>query len=382
MYNGENEEALSRDVYDDYDVSLPGEEDTPEGFFSPFTFLCFAIILALFGLLTLFSASYDISLREGGKFYSIFLKESIALISALVLSVPLIFIPVRIYRKAYFLLYPVYVILAVLSYLEMDVVDPAFIAMLGNINIVLLLSDLLQSLDEKEEKRGFLIILFAFLITFVLLSETFVSGQGWYILSSLVILSSFSAKNVKKSYLIFFLIALFVFFVVMTLLSQTLLEKDSLLLFNAAKDTRATLASHAVREGELFGVGIGNGLYKLGLIDDIEGMYIYASLSEETGAAGTLVILFSLMIILIIGIRTSMRAYKKKDLFSSVFSLSLTVLFVFSFLLNMLSVTFSSPFGAGVPLLLFSYSPSLEALSVIILVLLYKFIYLIGRDKQ
>ncbi len=381
MYNGENEETLTRAVYDDYDVSLENDEVTPEGFFSPFTFLCFAIVLLLFGLLTLFSASYDVSLRMGGKFYSLFLNEALAMLSGLVISIPLFFIPVKVYRKSYFFLYPLYAALSVLSYFYPSFIDLNAVALLGNLTIAVLLSDILSSLSESENK-GLRLIILAFLVSIVLLSETYLYGEGWFFVSFAVVVSALSAASVKKSYILFYSIFLIVFFVIMTLLSPELLENDSVYLFGGSKGNSLSLSSYAIREGELLGVGLGNGLYKLGLIDDIEGMYIYASLCEETGIIGVLIILFSLSIILIIGIRTSNRAYKKDDMFSSVFSLSLTVLFVFSYFVNILYVSGLFPFGDGVELFLFSYNPILEGICVIILSLLYKFIFLIGRDRK
>lgn len=60
--------------YDDYAPAETEEVDT-EGLLSPFTFLCFAVILVLFGAVTLLSASYDTALRADTAFYSPFIKE-------------------------------------------------------------------------------------------------------------------------------------------------------------------------------------------------------------------------------------------------------------------------------------------------------------------
>ena len=85
--------------------------------------------------------------------------------------------------------------------------------------------------------------------------------------------------------------------------------------------------------------------------------------------------------ILIIGIRTSQRAYKRGEKFISSFTLGSAVLLTFSMIINMLYVSGLSPFY-GVPLLLFSYNPICQALIIVIMVLLYKFIFRIGREKE
>ena len=87
------------------------------------------------------------------------------------------------------------------------------------------------------------------------------------------------------------------------------------------------------------------------------------------------------LMILVIGIRNSSRAYRKNEYFISSFMLGAVVYISFSLLLNMLYVSGLLPFE-GVPLLLFSYNPINEALTAVLFCLLYKFIYRVGREKN
>ncbi len=96
---------------------------------------------------------------------------------------------------------------------------------------------------------------------------------------------------------------------------------------------------------------------------------------------GTIIIIFSLLIIMIICFRTSSRAWKKGEMFISSFTLSSAVMISFSLLVNMFYVSGLLPFE-GVPLLLYSYNPVNEALTVTLLCLLYKFIFRMGREKN
>ena len=104
-----------RDIgaYDDYVSERESESDRTEGVFSPFTFLCFAIILTLFGLLTLFSSSYDTALRNGEVFYSYFLKEALVIPVAFAIGFLVCLIPLKVFRKSYFFLCAIYIALFV-----------------------------------------------------------------------------------------------------------------------------------------------------------------------------------------------------------------------------------------------------------------------------
>ncbi len=379
-----------RDIgaYDDYVSERESESDRTEGVFSPFTFLCFAIILTLFGLLTLFSSSYDTALRNGEAFYSYFLKEALVIPVAFAIGFLVCLIPLKVFRKSYFFLYAIYIALFVVYTLGIGFTSSyiflSLFGLVGTLSILLILSDTVSGILTVE-KKGVMVILTTLSVLFLLVTETLVAGTGWYVVSSIVIISSLVSERVKRSWIVYFAVALLMGLVLLTLLDERLFASFSESIMPLDNETyySASLyaSASAIAEGGIKGVGIGNGLYKLGLLEGVEGEFIYATLCEETGIFGTVVILFSSLMILIIGWRSSNRAYKKNEYYIGTFTLSSVSMLVFSFLTNMLFVSGLLP-CRGVPLLLFSYNPFNEALLVILLMLLYKFIFRIGRSKE
>ncbi len=386
MY-GEKSGTKNIGAYDDYAPLETAEADT-DGLLSPFTFLCFAVILVLFGAVTLFSASYDTALRGNAAFYSTFLKQTGALAIGLASGTALCFLPQRILRKSYFVLFPVYLVLLITA-LSLKSYTPSFLYTsvtggFGTVTLLFLLSDIVPMI-LSHERRGVTLIGLVAAVIFVLVTEALVCGSGWYLLSGIVIVSTLMAVRVRRSYILYFSVVMFVAFAFLILTSKSLLSSFTRSAFPLSDreyySSSLYLSREAISEGGVIGVGIGNGLYKLGLIKDIEGEYIYASLSEETGMIGTIIIIFCLLMIMVIGLRNSSRAYRKNEPFISSFTLGAVVYISFSLLLNMLYVSGLLPFE-GVPLLLFSYNPVNEALSAVLFCLLYKFIYRVGREKN
>ena len=127
-----------RAVYDDFEYTAAGETaEENEGFFSPFTFLCFILVLTLFGLLSLFSASYDAALREGGTFYSLFLYQILGLVLGAVVGLGMCFMPVGVLRRSWFVLFPLYIVFASLLAFETGIMySDSFIQTTGLIGTV------------------------------------------------------------------------------------------------------------------------------------------------------------------------------------------------------------------------------------------------------
>ena len=371
-----------RAVYDDFEYAA-GDDNAVEneGFFSPFTFLCFILVLTLFGLLSLFSASYDAALREGGTFYSLFLYQILGLGLGAVVGLGMCFMPLNVLRRSWFLLLPLYAVSAVLLAFETAVMySDSFIqttGLIGTVSAVFMLSDLVPRIG-KREKSGLRLIVLVLGLVFTAVSQALLCGSGWYILTCLVIISSLLSMKTKRSYVLYYILCMFLLLVILTVSSPVLLETFTDTLFSGSTTTEVYLSECAIREGGMTGTGIGNGLYKLGIIRDAEGEYIFATISEETGIIGLVVILFSSVMIMIIGYRSSSRSLRRDDMFVSSFTLSSVTMIVFSLFVNMLYVSGLSPFD-GVPLLLFSYSPVNEGITTVMVVLLFKFIFRTGR---
>ena len=169
-----------RAVYDDFEYAA-GDDNAVEneGFFSPFTFLCFILVLTLFGLLSLFSASYDAALREGGTFYSLFLYQILGLGLGAVVGLGMCFMPLNVLRRSWFLLLPLYAVSAALLAFETAVMySDSFIqttGLIGTVSAVFMLSDLVPRIG-KREKSGLRLIVLVLGLVFTAVSQALLWG--------------------------------------------------------------------------------------------------------------------------------------------------------------------------------------------------------------
>jgi cell division protein FtsW len=114
---------------------------------------------------------------------------------------------------------------------------------------------------------------------------------------------------------------------------------------------QSTQALYGLGSGGFFGVGIGHSVEKYGWLPEAHTDFIFAIVGEETGLAGTTLVMLGFICFAIRGYRASLRA---PDRFGVVLAVAITTWIVFEALLNMATVTNTLPI-AGVPLPFFSY---------------------------
>ncbi|HVC76526.1 MAG TPA: putative lipid II flippase FtsW [Candidatus Micrarchaeaceae archaeon] len=114
---------------------------------------------------------------------------------------------------------------------------------------------------------------------------------------------------------------------------------------------QSTQALYGLGSGGLFGVGIGHSVEKYGWLPDAHTDFIFAIIGEETGLAGTTLVMLGFICFAIRGYRAGLRA---PDRFGVVLAVGITTWIAFEALLNMATVTNTLPI-AGVPLPFFSY---------------------------
>jgi cell division protein FtsW len=108
----------------------------------------------------------------------------------------------------------------------------------------------------------------------------------------------------------------------------------------------------AISSGGLFGVGLGNGSYKLGLLPEVQSDFIFASVCEELGLVGGAFILVLFLMFGILGYHAS-RRMQDRDRFLSLMAFGLTSMVLFQAILNLGVVTALLP-PTGIPLPFFS----------------------------
>lgn len=130
---------------------------------------------------------------------------------------------------------------------------------------------------------------------------------------------------------------------------------------NALEGYQISHSLNAIKHGELFGEGLGQGSFKLGFLSEVHTDFVLSGISEEIGAIGVLVITI-LMYILIF--RIFKIASRNTNKVYYLFSLGMGLLITFSFLMNAYGITSITPIkGIAVPFLSYGGS-SLLALGV------------------
>ncbi|MDX9813952.1 MAG: FtsW/RodA/SpoVE family cell cycle protein [Sulfurimonadaceae bacterium] len=125
---------------------------------------------------------------------------------------------------------------------------------------------------------------------------------------------------------------------------------------------------NAIHNGGIFGVGLGNGSFKLGFLSDIHTDFILAGLAEEFGFVGVLsvVILFLWMVLRIFRV-----ANRVDDAKIYLFSLGVGLMLSFTFLTNAYGISGITPIkGISVPFLSYGGSAILASCVAIGMVLM------------
>src|SRR5450759_5074592 len=114
---------------------------------------------------------------------------------------------------------------------------------------------------------------------------------------------------------------------------------------------QSTQALYGLGSGGFFGVGIGHSVEKYGWLPEAHTDFIFAIVGEETGLAGTTLVMLGFLFFGLRGYRAALRA---PDRFGVALAASITTWISFEALLNMATVTNTLPI-TGVPLPFFSY---------------------------
>lgn len=380
--------------YDDFDkVKLEGE-NSGAGLFSPFTFICFTFFIVLYGLLSLYSASFDLAVRNGYAHYFYLLNQAKGVALGLAIGILSRLLPIKLIRRSYYFLTPLSIaVLVLMLNPEFNVNGVFYISgvriisgsMLAIFASIMLVAGTTQSIRNLGERHGiFYGAVFIAIIALAVLTA-FTSGIGCYFLLTIVVVSMMHASGSGKGYsvlLFIFLFAtgLFLLFVNKDFLSQVLYASMPVL-DGRYYDGELLTSQMAIKDGGLWGTGLGHGLYKLGILDGVENQYIFSSLCEETGIVGVVGLFLMIFAYSFLGIRASQRAFKKNSFWIAGATIGISMFVLFASAMNVMYVCGLVPlFGISFPF--FSYGPGEEALFVLISVIQYRFIHLMGRPHE
>jgi cell division protein FtsW len=111
---------------------------------------------------------------------------------------------------------------------------------------------------------------------------------------------------------------------------------------------------NAIHNGGIFGVGLGNGVFKLGFVSDVHTDFVFAGIIEELGFIGALFVIFVLVIIML---RILKIANRNTNPVFYLFGVGIACVIFFQFLMNTFGIVGLAPVK-GVTLPFISYGGS------------------------
>ena len=116
---------------------------------------------------------------------------------------------------------------------------------------------------------------------------------------------------------------------------------------------------NAIHNGGLFGVGLGNGTFKLGFLSEVHTDFVLAGLAEEFGFFGVLIVVFIYLWMLQ---RIFKIANRSEDMTFYLFSIGIGLILAFSFIVNAYGISGITPIkGLSVPFLSYGGSAMIGA---------------------
>jgi cell division protein FtsW len=361
-----------RRQFDDWNEDLNASPDMLSddgGTGSSFTFLCLLVILIALGLTMLYSASYNEALLLDLPYDYFFRRQLLFVLLAFASSVVIRFLPVSwIKNAAYpFLLVALLLMLMTLftsfgqsklgskRWLEIGPLPSLQPSELVKISMILFLSAYFSS--EKTKKNvvtrivipGIVTLLFAFLILAQKDYSTTILFLG-------VCIAMFIVAGMKLSHLLLLLAFLLTTGGCILFLEPYRVKRVVSFLFSSIDPNginyQVSNSLKAIRQGGLFGVGLGNGQYKLGVIPEVQSDFIFASICEETGFFGAFLIIALFAMFAILGFKSYARM-RSRNLFLSYLAFGTTVLIILQAIVN-ISVVIGLLPPTGIPLPFFS----------------------------
>lgn len=355
--------------YSDYRASLELNRERNDGSLSPFTFICVVLILTLMGAITLYSASYPEAIMNGLPHWYYIARQGMFAVLGLIVAVIIVIIPEKWIRLSS---YPLLVIS--LSSLLLTLFSPYGVTVLGarrwldlpllpqfqpseivKISVIIFLSHFFS----EPKYRKYLGWYFVIPILIVLLFAALILLQKAYTTTILFLLTAlvlFLAGGYKLRYIITFCAFLIVPALCFLFSESYRVKRIASFIFPdldpSGLNWQINMSLAAIREGGIFGKGLGNGYYKLGSLPEVQNDFIFSSFAEECGLVGVFIMLILFGLFALLGIRASQRERIRNPFYSNL-ALGITAMIVFQVMINVAVVTGLLP-PTGIPLPFFS----------------------------
>jgi len=345
------------------------------------------VILIALGLIMLYSASYNEALIHNLPHYYFFQRQMMFVLFALLCSVVIRYLPLSWFR---YLAIPIVLVCLVLMVLtlfssygqerlgsrrwlqigNLPSLQPSELVKVGTILLFAL------SFNKKKEEASFL-SRFGLPLVVTLLFAALILLQKDYsttILYLALCVSLFLVGGMRiRALLLGFAFCLVPAAVLM--LSQPYRVKRVFSFMFSQLDQgginyQVTNSLKAIGSGGLFGVGMGNGVYKLGIIPEVQSDFIFASICEEVGFVGAALILALFAMFAILGYNAYVRM-QSRDRFLSFTAFGITTMILLQAIINIAVVTGMLP-PTGIPLPFFSQGGTNLFVVICLCALLYR----------
>ena len=389
-------ELQARD-YNDY-YRNENERLKNEGSFAPFTFICTVIILICAGLLMLYSASYPEAISNGQPHYYFVLRQGIFALLGIVCASAVYFIPMKVIKlsavprvviSALFMLLTSFspygvTVLGARRWLDLPLLPQFQPSELVKLSVIIFLSWWFSSQKTRKYIGWYYVVPFAVILVFtalILMQRAYTTGIHFLILC----LALCVAGRLRLRYIIIALAFLCVPGILYMLSEGYRVKRIASFIFPSLDpqglNWQVNMSLAAIAEGGLFGKGIGNGVYKMGLLPEVQNDFILSSIIEETGIIGFAFILLLFFFFSLLGYRGAGRLCSRDD-FASLTTIGITTMIVTQVVINIAVVTGMLP-PTGIPLPFFSQGGTNLFIVIVECGLMYKMISLVRkRDDE
>lgn len=303
------------------------------------------MVIFLFGLTALYSASVDVVYRSGGQSFYLFNKQLAYGLIGIAASVAIYNLPISIWHK----LSPYLLVLSFILLITIQIpglgksvngatrwLDLGFIrlqvAELVKLFLIIYMSGyLLRRASEVNAKLSGLIkpVLISSLLAFLLLVQPDFGAA--FVLFAIVMLMLFVA-GVNLIQFTLFVLAMVFAFVMLIISSAYRMQRISSFMdpwsdpFNTGFQLTQSLI--AFGSGGVFGMGLGESVQKLFYLPEAYNDFLLAIIAEELGAVGVIAVLFLYLFLVLRILLVAKKALAKNNLFNAYMSYGIACWFM------------------------------------------------------
>ena len=337
----------------------------------PFLFLIVVIILVGWGLITLYSASYDEAMRLSLPPHYFFSRQAMFALFGFFLIALFAFLPLSWIRFSSYPLLAFSLVLMLVTlftpygvekmgarrWLDLPLLPSFQPSELVKIALILTAARLFGGAEELHgEKKSVRVMIFAALI---IVSSGLMVAQKDYSTTVIFIATSgvlLIIAGVRIVWLSLFTLILSVPMTIFLLIEPYRIRRVVSFLFPSldpgGMNYQVNRALEAIQSGGLFGKGLGNGVYKLGLIPEVHSDFIFASFVEESGAIAVIFLALLFLLLFYLGVSSALLALHGAR-FVSYLAFGFSTMILLQALVNIAVVTRLLP-PTGIPLPFFS----------------------------